>query len=113
MRNRRLLFIGFSLSFVYWLLNFLVAYFIFLSFSVEISFLYVIVAMNIANFVGTFSPVPGGIGLIETASVVTYSLLGVPLSIAIAVSVLTRIIFYFFSLFLGGLSLIHLEHSDV
>jgi len=40
-----------------------------------------------------------------------YSLLGINISLALAVSLLSRIISYFFSIVVGGLSLIHLEKT--
>src|SRR3972149_7353891 len=103
-RDRKIIAVGILLSFIYWMLNFAASYFLFLSFGIQVSFLLVIVVISIGNLVGDFSPTPGGIGLIEGIMIVTYSLLGVSLSVAVAVSLLSRIIFYFFSILLGGLS---------
>ena len=110
-RTKKMIFIGVVLSLAYWLLNFATSYFLFLAFGVEISFLIVIVVFSIGNLIGDLSPSPGGIGLIEGVSIITYSLLGVGLSVAVAVALLTRIIFYLFSLLLGGISLAHLEKT--
>jgi len=110
-RDKKMIFVGITLSLIYWLLNFAASYLLFFSFGFDISFLIVIVVFSIGNLVGDFSPSPGGIGLIEGASIITYSILGIPLLIAIAVSLLTRIIFYIYSLLIGGLSLVHLEHT--
>ena len=111
LKDKELLIIGASWSTVYWLLHFLASYFLFLSFGQDVNFLLVIVVISMSNFLGTFSPIPGGIGLIEGAMILFYSLLGVNLSIAVAVSLLSRIVFYFFSLVIGSISLVHLEHS--
>ena len=110
-RTKKMIFIGVVLSLAYWLLNFATSYFLFLAFGVEISFLIVIVVFSIGNLIGDLSPSPGGMGLIEGVSIITYSLLGVGLSVAVAVALLTRIIFYLFSLLLGGISLAHLEKT--
>lgn len=110
-KDKKMIFFGTTLSIIHWILNFASSYFLFLSLGSEVSFLVVVVVFNIGNLIGYLSPIPGGIGLVEGASIITYTLLGIPLAMAIAVSLLTRIIFYFFSLFLGGLSLVHLEHT--
>ncbi len=110
-RDRKIIVLGILLSFVYWILNFAVSYFLFLSFEVQVSFLLVIVVVSVGNLVGDLSPTPGGIGLVEGVLIITYSLLGVNLSVAVAVSLLSRIIFYFFSIFLGGISLVNLEKT--
>jgi uncharacterized protein (TIRG00374 family) len=110
-KDRKIILVGIILSLVYWILNFSVSYFLFLSFGIEISFLLIIVVFSIGSIVGDISPTPGGIGLIEGVSILTYSLFGVNLTAAIAVSLLTRMIFYFFALFLGGLSLVNLEKN--
>ncbi len=109
-RDKKIIFVGITFSLLYWILNFAVSYFLFLSFGVQISFLLVVAVFSLGNIVGDFSPSPGGIGLIEGIMIIAYSILGVNLTVAVAVSLLTRIIFYFFSIFLGGISLVNLEN---
>ena len=58
---------------------------------------------------GDFSPTPGGIGLVEGFMIFLYTAIGINLSVAIIVSLLSRMIGYFFSLVLGGISLVWLE----
>jgi hypothetical protein len=110
-KDKKIILVGILLSLTYWILNFSVSYFLFLSFGVEISFLIVIVVFCLGNIVGDISPSPGGIGLIEGVSIIAYSLFGVSLAAAVTVSLLTRVIFYFFSILLGGWSLINLEKT--
>jgi len=110
-KNKKTVFVATTLSFIYWILNFLVSYFLFLSFNIKVSFFFVIMVISLANFFGDFSPSPGGIGLVEGTMTFAYSLLGINISLALAVSLLSRIISYFFSIVVGGLSLIHLEKT--
>jgi hypothetical protein len=109
--DRRIIFLGITLSLAYWILNYLVSYFLFLSFGVKVSFFLIIVVVSLGNLVGDFSPSPGGIGFIEAFMVFLYSIIGIDFASAVIVSLLSRIIFYFYSLFIGGISLIHLENS--
>lgn len=110
-KNRKLIAISVALSIVYWLLYYLISYFLFLSFGVSISFFLVLVVVSLSTFVGDFSPGPGGIGLMEGFMIVAYSLLGIDFEIAVAVSILSRVIFYIYALPFGGISLVHLESS--
>lgn len=109
--DRRIIFLGITLSLAYWILNYLVSYFLFLSLGVKVSFFLIIVVVSLGNLVGEFSPSPGGIGFIEAFMVFLYSIIGIDFASAVIVSLLSRIIFYFYSLFIGGISLIHLENS--
>ncbi len=109
--DRRIVFLGIFLSLSYWILNYLVSYFLFLSFGVRVSFFLIIVVVSLGNLVGDFSPTPGGIGLIEGFMVFLYSVLGINFALALAVSILTRMILYFHTILIGGISLIHLDNS--
>lgn len=109
--DRKIIFLGISLSLAYWILNYLVSYFLFLSFGVKVSFFLVIVVVSLGNLIGDFSPTPGGIGVIEGFMVFLYSVLGINFALALTVSLLTRMIFYFHVFLMGGISLIHLDRS--
>jgi len=107
--NKRTLFIGISLSFLIWILNFLSSYFLFLAFDASVSFLSVIIVITLSYAVGDLSPIPGGIGLVESSMFLFYSAMGVPGSLAITVSLLSRVIYYFYAIIVGGLSLLYLR----
>lgn len=111
LRDKKVLIFGIVLSAFYWFSNYLVSYFIFLSLGIKINFLLVVVVFSLVNFTGVFFPTPGGTGFIETLMIFLYSLVGVNLESAIIVSLLTRVIFYFYAIVIGGISLIHLESS--
>ena len=110
-RNKKILLVGVFLSLIYWFLIYAVSYFLFLSFGFHIRFFLVIVVVSLGELIRDFSPSPGGIGLVEGFTILAYSLIGINPPIAVAVSLLSRMIFYFFSLLLGGISLVQLEHS--
>lgn len=111
LRTPKVLFAAIILSFTYWILTYLVSYFLFLSFGIKISFFLVLVVVSLSSLVGDFSPSPGGAGLVEGFMVIAYSVLGINFAVAFAVSLLSRAIYYFYSIILGGLSLVHLESS--
>ena len=110
-RNKKNIFVGLILAFAFWGFNFLTAYFLFLSFGYSVNFLSVIIVFTLGNMIGSLSPSPGGIGVVESSMTLLYSAMGVVPGLALLVAFLHRIIYYFFSLFIGGLSLIHLRRS--
>jgi len=65
--------------------------------------------MSLSTFISEFSPIPGGIGLVEVTMVLVYNALGLDLNIAIVAALLSRFIVYIQDLFIGGLSLFYLE----
>ena len=107
--DKKTLWFGLLFSLVYWIFNYLASYFLFLSLGVGISFFLVVVVVSLGNLVGDFSPTPGGIGFVEGFMIFLYSIIGINLSAAIVVSLLSRFIGYFYSLVLGSMSLIWLE----
>lgn len=108
-KRKENLVMGFLLSFVFWGLNFLCAYLLFLAFGMKVNFLSVIIVFTLGNIIGSISPVPGGVGVVESSMTLLYSAMGIAPSLALLVSFLQRMTYYFFSLFLGGMSLIDLR----
>ncbi|MEK6917528.1 MAG: flippase-like domain-containing protein [Nanoarchaeota archaeon] len=111
-KDKKKAFIGISLSIVFWVLNFLVAYFLFLSFGREVNIFSIAVVFVMGSLVGSFSPVPGGIGITEGSMTLLYSALGVPFAFALVISFLQRIVYYLFSLVVGGICFINLKRSN-
>lgn len=108
-RKKENLYFGLFLSVIFWILHFLVAYFLFLSFGYQVNFLSVIIVVTLAWAIGSLSVVPGGVGVIESGMTLLYSAMGIPVPLAFLVAFSTRIINYFFALFIGGMSLVHLR----
>lgn len=109
--NKKKFWFGIFISIIYWLFLYLSSYFLFVSLNSQINFLSVIIVVTLGYLIGDISPIPGGIGLTEGTMFLLYSAIGVPPPIAIVVSLLSRIIYYFFSLLIGGLSLIYLRFT--
>ena len=107
--NKRTFVIGLLYGLGFWFCNFLTAYFLFLAFGYNFNFFLVIIVFSLAQVIGSLAPVPGGIGVVEGSRMLLYTAMGVPFSVALLVAFLQRIIYYFFSLFLGGMSLVHLK----
>jgi hypothetical protein len=108
-RNRNNLIIGLFLSAIFWLLEYLVAYFLFLAFGFQVNFFSVIVVVTLANLIGAVSLFPGGIGVVEISMTLLFSAMGIMAPMALLVSFLTRIIYYVFSLGIGSYSLLHVR----
>src|SRR3989344_3146515 len=109
--NKKKFWFGIFISIIYWLFLYLSSYFLFISLNSQINFLSLIVVVTLSYLIGDISPVPGGIGLTEGTMFLLYSAIGVSPSIAIVISLLSRMIYYFFSLLMGGLSLIYLRFT--
>ncbi len=92
-----------------WMLTYFVSYFLFLSLGVKVNFLTVVVAVTLSWLVGDLSPIPGGVGLLESTMFLLYSSMGISAPFAVVVTLLSRIIYYFFAFFIGGLSSIYLK----
>jgi len=111
-KNKKNIFFGLSLSGLYVLLEGSVSYLLFLAFGIDINFISVIIVVSLGILIGTGSFLPGGIGVIETSMIVLYSAIGVNLSLALLIALFSRMIYYFFSLFIGGLCLISLKKDS-
>lgn len=109
--SKRNLFVGFFLSLVFWTLNFLNSYFLFLAFNHHINFLSVAVVVTLATIIGDLSFVPSGIGVTEITMTLLYSAMGISIPLALLVALLSRIIYYFFSLVVGGICLIYVTKA--
>ena len=97
------------ISFCMWFFNYLGTYFLFKAFSYDISFIAIIIVVTLSLLLGSILVIPGGIGVIETIMISLYISFGINPSIAATVAVIDRFIFYFFSLFVGGICLVYLN----
>jgi uncharacterized protein (TIRG00374 family) len=97
------------LSVIIWILIYLASYYLFLAFNQKINFLYVIAVVTLSYLVGDVSPVPGGVGIVESIMVLLYSTMNISVELAVSVTLLSRAIYYFYALIIGGLSLLYLK----
>jgi len=111
LKSKRNFFVSIFLAFVYWSFEFLASYFVFLSFGFKINILSMIIVVSLGIILGTISITPGGIGFVEGLMVLFYSAMGINLSLALLVAIISRLIYYFFSLFVGGLIFLYLRHK--
>ena len=108
-RNRKIMFEAFFLSFIFWIFNYLAAYFLFLAFKMEVNFLVIIIVVTLGNLIGAFALVPGGVAITEVAMTLLFAAMGVDLAFAFIVSLLVRLIYYVFSLPIGAISLWYIK----
>ncbi|MFH1210478.1 MAG: lysylphosphatidylglycerol synthase transmembrane domain-containing protein [archaeon] len=77
------------------------AYILFIALGEHVNPLYVILAVSIAVMIGQLIIVPGGIGVVESSMISMYALLGINADVAAMVTILDRVIYYFFALGVG------------
>ncbi|MBT6995028.1 flippase-like domain-containing protein, partial [Candidatus Woesearchaeota archaeon] len=109
LKNKKTFFIGVLFGILFWAGNFFTAYFLFFAFGGHLNFLSIIIVFTLGQIIGNLSPVPGGMGIVESIMTLLYTVMGVPPPLALLVGFLQRIIYYFYSLFLGGISLVNLK----
>ena len=79
-------------SIVIWLLDAMVCTGVVLMFEKQIPFAVIVLAIVIGNIIKAVPLTPGGLGIYEAALTATFTLLGVPLGIALLVSVIDHLI---------------------
>lgn len=88
-----------------WLVYFLAHYILFIALGAGISFLGVLIIITISQFLGDISTSPGGAGFMEAIMIGLCAAFGVETSIAAAVTLLSRAVFYAYGLGMGGVCL--------
>ncbi len=111
LKDKKIVFLGVFYSLLCWFFFYAVSWILFLSFGTNVSFLSVLIVVTLASLAGELSISPGGIGVNEGSMILLYNIMGVNLSLAITVSLISRLIFYFFSLVIGGISLTYLKFN--
>jgi uncharacterized protein (TIRG00374 family) len=97
------------LSFLIWFMVFVKTYLIFLAFGEEVSIFMVIAVEAISILLGIISFLPGGVGATEITMIALFRSAGINVEIATAVTIVSRGMFYAFSLGLGYLSFLYLK----
>jgi uncharacterized protein (TIRG00374 family) len=108
-KNKKHMFEAFFLAIVFWGFQFLTSYFLFLAFNYPVNFLSVVIVITLGSLIGSLAMVPGGIGFTEISMALLFSAMGIAMPLALLVAFFSRLIYYFFSLPIGGLSLIHIR----
>jgi uncharacterized protein (TIRG00374 family) len=97
------------LSFLIWAMVFVKTYLIFLAFGQSVSIFMVAAVEAISILLGIISFLPGGVGATEITMIALFSSAGIGVEIATAVTIVSRGIYYAFSLGLGYLSFLYLK----
>lgn len=111
-KNPKTIFLGIVISIIQWLIIYLSTYFLMLSFNIQVSYFIALVATSLTSFVADLSPTPGGVGVAEGFMALMFSALGINLSAAFSVAVLSRMIKYTYHFIFGGIALLHLEKKS-
>ena len=89
-------------SLLAWLSDILISFFVFVSLGFDVSFVVIIIVYTISMAVQYFPlGIPAEVGLTEIVMTSLYTLLGIPLAISAAVTVLTRVLTVWFKFFVG------------
>lgn len=108
-REKKKVYFGIGMSLLSRLFEFLAAYLIFLSLGIEVNFVAIIAVITISTLLGDISPTPGGIGIVEGSMILLYTAVGLSAASAATAALLTRVVYYFLTIGLGGLSLLWLK----
>lgn len=107
-KKRRLLMCLFF-TFVSWFLDGIAFYLTLLALNITINPIILSGIIALSVLIGIVSTLPGGLGSTETVMILLLSLVGVYSTIAIAGVMLLRLISFWYSMFVGGLSFIYLS----
>lgn len=99
--NRRVLYLGTPISIVAWIFEILRVYLVFLAFSSTVSPVLIGGVFIVSTLVGMIPLLPGGLGAIDGLMIGLYSSAGISTSISAAVTVIERLISFWFVSFLG------------
>lgn len=96
-------------AFIYYGANILTLTFTFLAFGYTPSLAVVVVAYSISLAVGTLSLAPAGVGATEATMILVLAQFGVPPALAVAITLLFRVISFWFPIPLGAISYLSLR----
>ena len=108
-RDKKKVSMNVILAFVGWILIFANTYVLFLALGHHVSFFAITIVISLSIFLSYFLFMPGGAGVTELLMISLYISFGISSTIAAAVALLDRFIFYMFSLGFGYVSLIYLN----
>jgi len=108
--TKKIVVLSISLSWIAWILDVMVAYFVFLSlrYTIEVPIIISIYTIGITIQMIPIG-IPGMIGVVETIMAALYSLVGIPSAISVAATLMIRIVMLWFEIAIGGIALISLR----
>lgn len=98
----------------HWSTGSITAYLVSLALGYPISFWLIVVIYAIVEFIQQLNIViPGGLGIVDAGLTGAFVLLGIPLSMSTAISLLTRLATYWLEVILAGLISIHYGYKEI
>ncbi len=110
-KNKLLWAEGVFLSFAYWFTFYLQAWILFKAVNISVPFYFIIVIITLTDLVGFLTFIPSGAGVVEILMVVFATSIGIPVAGAAAATLLSRGIYYIFSLTSGYLSMLYFSEK--
>ena len=101
MKDRKILSTDIGLSVLIFASIYLKTYMIFQSVGYDITIADLIVSLSLILWLISILPIPGGLGIKELIMVGIYSMVGIPITIAVIVSLIDRVIYLFFVIFIA------------
>jgi len=101
MKSRKILSIDIGLSAVMFALIYLKTFMIFQSVGYDITIADIIISLSLILWFSSILPIPGGLGIKELIMIGIYSMVGIPITTAVIVSLIDRVIYLFFVIFIA------------
>jgi len=94
-----------SLAIIAWLLDLLIAVFVFHALNTQVSFSAIVIVYSISVAVQTIPlGIPGEVGVLDVLMASLYTLLGIPIAVSAVATVLIRVLTLWVRLLIGGLT---------
>jgi uncharacterized protein (TIRG00374 family) len=100
-KGRKILSVDIGLSVLMFAFIYLKTYMIFQSVGYDITLADLIVSLSLILWLSSIFPIPGGLGIKELIMIGIYSMVGIPITIAVIVSLIDRVIYLFFVIFIA------------
>ncbi|RLG91478.1 MAG: hypothetical protein DRO36_04170 [Candidatus Hecatellales archaeon] len=104
--------VSIALAFLSWFSDVVIAYLIFLSLKYPLNLPAIILVYTVGMTIQMIPiGIPGMVGVVESVMASLYTVIGVPLSLSIAATLMIRAVMFWFQVFMGGVSTILLQKT--
>jgi hypothetical protein len=108
LKSPRDLIIGLGTTILFYIFRYLTVYLLFLALGQDIRAIPVIIVITLATLFGDLSFTPGGMGITEGLMIALYLAFAINPAIAVIVTFIDRVLYYFYALFLGTIAFIYM-----
>ncbi len=108
LKNKKDFTIGVVTTVLFYVFRYVTVYLLFLGLGQEVKFIPVIIVVTLATLFGDLSFTPGGIGMTEGLMIALYLAFAINPAVAVIVTFLDRVYYYFYALFLGTIAFIYM-----